>query len=60
MKDTSVEIIIAVTNNSIYSVTALQELFILDSQLSNAPLFSLANGAVFAHNPVIKILCQRF
>ncbi len=59
MKHTGVEIIIAATNDSTCPVTALRELFMLDPQPGNAPLFSLANGAAFARNPVIEILRQR-
>ncbi len=59
VKHTGVEIIIAVTNDFTCPVTALRELFMLDPQPGNALLFSLANGAAFARNPVIKILRQR-
>ena len=59
IKHTGVEIIIAATNDSTCTVIALRELFRLDPQPGNASLFSLANGAAFARNSVIKILCQR-
>lgn len=59
IKHTGVEIIIAATNDSTCPVTALRELFMLDPQSGNAPLFILANGAAFARNPVIEILRQR-
>ena len=58
-KHTDIEIIIAATNDSTCPITALRELLMLDPQPGNAPLFSLANGAVFACNPVIRILRQR-
>ena len=59
IKHTGIKIIIAATNNSTCSVTALRELFILEPQSRNVPLFTLANGAMFARNPIIEILCQR-
>ena len=57
-KHIGIEIIIAATNDSTCLVTALKELFMLDPQPGNALLFSLANGTVFAHNPIIKIFRQ--
>lgn len=59
VKHTGVEVIIAATNNTTCSVSALRQLFMLDPQPSNAPLFRLDNGAAFVRKPVIKSLCQR-
>ena len=59
VKHTGVKIIIAAINDPTYLVSALQELFMLDPQPNNAPLFSLDNGVAFACNPVIQTLCQR-
>ena len=58
-KHISIEIIIIATSDSTCSVIYLRELVILNSQFVNAPLFSLANGAAFARNPLIEILRQR-
>ena len=57
VKHIGIEIIIAATNDFLCPVLALCKLLILDSQPNNAPLFSLADGATFTHNPVIEILC---
>ena len=58
-KHTGVEIIIAATNDSLCPVSAFRKLFMFNPKSNNAPLFSLADGAAFAHNPVIEILRQR-
>ena len=58
-KHTGIEIIIIATNDSTCPIIPLRELFMLDPQLRNAPLFTLVNGAAFACNPVIEILRQR-
>ena len=59
VKHTGVEIIIAATNDLTCPVSALRELFMLNPQPSNAPLFSLDDGTAFARNPVIQIFHQR-
>ncbi len=59
IKHTGVEIIIAAINNVSCPVSALRQLFMLDPQPSNTPLFKLDNGAAFARKPVIQILCQK-
>lgn len=59
VKHTGVEIIIAATNDATCPVSALRQLFMLDPQPSNAPLYRLDNGAAFARKPVIQILRQK-
>ncbi len=59
IKDKRVEIIIAAINDASYPVLALCQLFMLDLQPSNAPLFKLDNRAAFRRRPVIQIPCQR-
>lgn len=59
IKYTRVEIIIATTNYASYPVLTLCQLFMLDSQLSNVPLFKYDNGAAFTYKSVIQILFQK-
>lgn len=53
------EIIIATINNISCSISAFHQLFIFDSQPSNAPLFKYDNGVAFACKPIILILCLK-
>ncbi len=56
---TKVEIIIAATNNASCPISALCQLFMLDLQPNNTPLFKIDNRAAFAYKSVIPILHQK-